>query len=99
MRPTVSIPRWSMSRRAPAYSAAFASWIARTSFWVIRRRDRPSTGASWRTYENVLHDAPVEGRSRLLITQNDVRRSEEHTSELQSHSDIVFRLLLEKKKQ
>src|SRR5437588_6984608 len=27
-----------------------------------------------------------------------VRRSEEHTSELQSHSDLVCRLLLEKKK-
>src|SRR5438132_4480120 len=26
------------------------------------------------------------------------RRSEEHTSELQSHGDLVFRLLLEKKK-
>src|SRR5260221_8588562 len=26
------------------------------------------------------------------------KRSEEHTSELQSHSDLVFRLLLEKKK-
>src|SRR5437588_5971856 len=29
---------------------------------------------------------------------NDVLRSEEHTSELQSHSDLVCRLLLEKKK-
>src|SRR5438034_8310314 len=28
----------------------------------------------------------------------DVERSEEHTSELQSHSDLVCRLLLEKKK-
>src|SRR5437588_2228425 len=28
-----------------------------------------------------------------------LRRSEEHTSELQSHSDLVCRLLLEKKKQ
>src|SRR5260221_9157350 len=28
-----------------------------------------------------------------------VERSEEHTSELQSHSDLVCRLLLEKKKQ
>src|SRR5438034_2994105 len=28
----------------------------------------------------------------------DWRRSEEHTSELQSHSDLVCRLLLEKKK-
>src|SRR5260221_9714616 len=30
--------------------------------------------------------------------QTDSERSEEHTSELQSHSDIVCRLLLEKKK-
>src|SRR5260221_8107429 len=29
----------------------------------------------------------------------EINRSEEHTSELQSHSDIVCRLLLEKKKQ
>src|SRR5947207_4624114 len=28
----------------------------------------------------------------------DIPRSEEHTSELQSHSDLVCRLLLEKKK-
>src|SRR5260221_5419137 len=28
-----------------------------------------------------------------------VKRSEEHTSELQSHSDLVCRLLLEKKKE
>src|SRR5436190_2583381 len=31
-------------------------------------------------------------------TMRDPRRSEEHTSELQSHSDLVCRLLLEKKK-
>src|SRR5260221_13734698 len=30
--------------------------------------------------------------------KNRVDRSEEHTSELQSHSDLVCRLLLEKKK-
>src|SRR5436190_11786280 len=30
--------------------------------------------------------------------EDDVGRSEEHTSELQSHSDLVCRLLLEKKK-
>src|SRR5690242_21466207 len=34
-----------------------------------------------------LHDVP-----------NDVGRSEEHTSELQSHVNLVCRLLLEKKK-
>src|SRR5215211_8129948 len=37
------------------------------------------------------------GRSQIL-TSRPRRRSEEHTSELQSHSDLVCRLLLEKKK-
>src|SRR5438034_1608252 len=34
----------------------------------------------------------------VLRNLDSVRRSEEHTSELQSHSDLVCRLLLEKKK-
>src|SRR5438105_12191367 len=34
----------------------------------------------------------------LVEERRDVRRSEEHTSELQSRVDIVCRLLLEKKK-
>src|SRR5438132_10716852 len=33
-----------------------------------------------------------------LATAMTAKRSEEHTSELQSHSDLVCRLLLEKKK-
>src|SRR5690242_21536784 len=33
-----------------------------------------------------------------LVKENDVERSEEHTSELQSHVNLVCRLLLEKKK-
>src|SRR5260221_4477508 len=37
----------------------------------------------------------IEGNSKLQLT---VSRSEEHTSELQSHSDLVCRLLLAKKK-
>src|SRR5438034_7318470 len=32
-----------------------------------------------------------------LLTKASLERSEEHTSELQSHSDLVCRLLLEKK--
>src|SRR5260221_7671758 len=38
--------------------------------------------------------ASGEAEIRVLV----VHRSEEHTSELQSHSDLVCRLLLEKKK-
>src|SRR5260221_3720766 len=34
----------------------------------------------------------------LVLWTTPERRSEEHTSELQSHSDLVCRLLLEKKK-
>src|SRR5438132_7921477 len=40
-------------------------------------------------------------RASLNVSLNALatgRRSEEHTSELQSHSDLVCRLLLEKKK-
>src|SRR5438034_7233062 len=39
-----------------------------------------------KSFHNALHGEPYH------------RRSEEHTSELQSHSDLVCRLLLEKKK-
>src|SRR5438132_9225627 len=38
---------------------------------------------------------PTVGASPMVVTAH---RSEEHTSELQSHSDLVCRLLLEKKK-
>src|SRR5438034_4618605 len=45
----------------------------------------------------------VAPRARALVGEphhlvHRVLRSEEHTSELQSHSDLVCRLLLEKKK-
>src|SRR5260221_3268388 len=38
---------------------------------------------------------PGAAKARCRV---DLQRSEEHTSELQSHSDLVCRLLLEKKK-
>src|SRR5437588_3624122 len=42
--------------------------------------------------ENLVPPAPAYRHQKSLA------RSEEHTSELQSHSDLVCRLLLEKKK-
>ena len=39
----------------------------------------------------------VQEAQRVAYRINPRRRSEEHTSELQSHSDLVCRLLLEKK--
>src|SRR5437588_9452499 len=47
---------------------------------------------------------PADGPAAVLLCASQHRRgavggrSEEHTSELQSHSDLVCRLLLEKKK-
>src|SRR2546430_8556064 len=55
-------------------------------FWtaLLKTSSRTrSNGASWPTW-------------RLPVTRS--RRSEEHTSELQSQSNLVCRLLLEKKK-
>src|SRR5436190_15488743 len=63
--------------------------------------------ATTEIYTLSLHDAlPIYtiyrsllrcfGRERYLLGHE--MRSEEHTSELQSHSDLVCRLLLEKKK-
>src|SRR5205085_3018701 len=42
-------------------------------------------------------DVNDDGRIDLLALRNDGVRSEEHTSELQSQSNLVCRLLLEKK--
>src|SRR2546421_6685042 len=43
--------------------------------------------------------APRRGRGARSRARRSPYRSEEHTSELQSRSDLVCRLLLEKKKQ
>src|SRR5438034_8738365 len=40
----------------------------------------------------------LDGNGSRRPVRDDRERSEEHTSELQSHSDLVCRLLLEKKK-
>src|SRR5438034_2239107 len=56
--------------------------------------------------ETSIHTPPLGVPRPALISRKEARatrsrverRSEEHTSELQSHSDLVCRLLLEKKK-
>src|SRR5438034_1851558 len=55
--------------------------------WI--RCARNSAGSDRGTPSIAERGCPVRSASR--------RRSEEHTSELQSHSDLVCRLLLEKK--
>src|SRR5438034_4797784 len=50
-------------------------------------------------FGGVVRDGYIYGRGAIDMKSTGImHRSEEHTSELQSHSDIVCRLLLEKKK-
>src|SRR5438034_1588093 len=66
-----------------------------------------SGGAGLRGHQRIYQGGLRKGRARRTLgalPEPHVReplpdRSEEHTSELQSHSDLVCRLLLEKKKQ
>src|SRR2546421_8078825 len=66
---------------------------------MIRRPPR-STLFPYTRSSDLPRSRPRRQRSRLRfrIPRRRHRRSEEHTSELQSRSDLVCRLLLEKKK-
>src|SRR5688572_32632553 len=64
------------------------------------RENRAANGARRRTDEIIMHVAAIAflDRTAMNAEQVDAMRSEEHTSELQSQSNLVCRLLLEKKK-
>src|SRR5438034_6109962 len=51
-----------------------------------------------RSVSHTLADREPPATARETLPEAIADRSEEHTSELQSHSDLVCRLLLEKKK-
>src|SRR2546430_11915932 len=58
-------------------------------------RSRPPRFRRWRSCPGSL---PTRRCCRSIPSRTSVARSEEHTSELQSQSNLVCRLLLEKKK-
>src|SRR5215211_5775659 len=83
------VPRVVAVRRAGAQAVPLPDAIARA---------RAATGAeppAPRTLAGVVEQLPVPV---AVVSGPAAMRSEEHTSELQSHSDLVCRLLLEKKK-
>src|SRR5438034_7142349 len=91
-----------MIRRPPRstlfpYTTLFRSQSHRRAGLDLRerptRRRRPSLPA-----DQARRGAPQQTRDRREADPHGGGRSEEHTSELQSHSDLVCRLLLEKKK-
>src|SRR5438034_10445016 len=75
-------------------------------FLMIRRPPRSTLFPYTTLFRSEEHLQPVRpaeaqkppGQLALRLPARERPRSEEHTSELQSHSDLVCRLLLEKKK-
>src|SRR2546427_7415973 len=76
-----------VSKRAGSVPAAFAAIVARERTLVCERLATRIPG--------VQVAVAVNGK---LVWSEGFGRSEEHTSELQSQSNLVCRLLLEKKK-
>src|SRR5437667_7386872 len=82
-----------MIRRPPRSTLFPYTTLFRSVFltWSSTINSAPRTPAG--------HARRPPGRSRTLCSRRrGSSRSEEHTSELQSHHDLVCRLLLEKKK-
>src|SRR5438132_7419459 len=79
-------------------------WFLFLFFLMIRRPPRSTLFPYTTLFRSGLHRVAAllafAGSDRFVLFPIRPRpaRSEEHTSELQSHSDLVCRLLLEKKK-
>src|SRR5476649_2240036 len=93
-----------MEASCPSSASSSASFATETSFFclMIRRPPRSTlfpytTLFRSRTLVHCRHPRAYPG-PRACRHPHRCPRSEEHTSELQSHSDLVCRLLLEKKK-
>src|SRR5260221_9806768 len=87
-----------MIRRPPRSTLFPYTTLFRSPMILVRSKGfAPATLADF-----IAHMKAKPGEVRFSHAGDEVRqrggRSEEHTSELQSHSDLVCRLLLEKKK-
>src|SRR5436190_14079239 len=98
-----SIPRPPRSTLFP-YTTLFRSRPERVKEQIVRQRQFENIRLqSEEVTEMPYRPTACKQTYRLVIVRKNLsiekgERSEEHTSELQSHSDLVCRLLLEKKK-
>src|SRR2546427_9625006 len=88
-----------MIRRPPRstlfpYTTLFRSDVIRSPNPIPLNRDAAAELSAMRGVKHTPHPINSRRQSRVIRAQ----RSEEHTSELQSQSNLVCRLLLEKKK-
>src|SRR2546421_2978595 len=101
-----------MIRRRPRFTRLYRSSTQKSIFFLMIRRPPRSTLFPYTTlFRSTPKNscAPPRANRKPVITSSKISnapcrrvscpsRSEEHTSELQSRSDLVCRLLLEKKK-
>src|SRR5438034_1706013 len=78
------------------YTTLFRSLAAAVGVRLIVESPVRTIETNVKTTELVLA-AACKKRKKVFVASTSEVRSEEHTSELQSHSDLVCRLLLEKK--
>src|SRR5260221_10067698 len=83
-----------MIRRPPRSTLFPYTTLFRSRSFAPRRAASRDVPRSYCTRPNFFSNS----RKFISMIVGRVQRSEEHTSELQSHSDLVCRLLLEKKK-
>src|SRR5438034_6996506 len=76
------------ARCGPYFVSSRSACSMRTSFQSTSNSSAMSMG------KLVLTPCPISGFLAMMVTTLLPARSEEHTSELQSHSDLVCRLLL-----
>src|SRR2546427_4493950 len=77
----------------------FFNDTATTEIYTLSLHDAlPISERAWSRLRVVSQGANCRDRLPLDLRRVGARRSEEHTSELQSQSNLVCRLLLEKKK-
>src|SRR5260370_30837657 len=89
-----------MTLRTPLLPAALAAAALLSACAVPAPATTPESSAARRgepTYQSAAAN-PFIASSRAAVDELVKGRSEEHTSELQSHLNLVCRLLLEKKK-
>src|SRR5438034_11021117 len=90
-----TLPFFSLTIRPPPCSTLFPyTTLFRSELTHIRNRDILIQSVASAIGAAITYVAYM----LLWFGNDDNSRSEEHTSELQSHSDLVCRLLLEKKK-
>src|SRR2546428_6277774 len=93
-----------MRRRCPKQFFFFFNDTATTEIYTLSLHDALPIcllAQAWCQWQRVPSENPqifALGAKELWETKRPLDRSEEHTSELQSRSDLVCRLLPEKKK-